>query len=113
MRISTPGNTIEIPNVDPRPPQPDDMLLLALDTLRLKPLNGMRHPPESGISGWYVWGGEEFSQAADFFSPVQVGQIGDYVPNIQALLELPPAFRFRIDDGGKTKVWIDGSLLDV
>ncbi|WP_432444553.1 immunity protein Imm33 domain-containing protein [Rhizobium leguminosarum] len=22
------------------------------------PLNGLRHPPEAGTNGWFIWGGE-------------------------------------------------------
>jgi hypothetical protein len=31
------------------------------------PLNGLRHPPEKGTSGWYLWRGEELRPTADFF----------------------------------------------
>ena len=113
MQISTLRGSIEIPDVDPRRPNSDDMLGLALDTLRMTPLNGLRHPPADGGSGWYIWGGENYSQSADFFSPVQVRELGDYVPNIQPFLDLPPGYRFLIDKHGKQKAWFDGSLLDV
>ena len=113
MHISTLSSSIEIPNVDPRPPNSDEMMGLALETLRLTPLNGLRYPPAGGASGWYVWGGEDFSQSADFFSPIQVRDLSDYVPNIQSFLSLPPGFRFLIDEHGHPKAWLDGSLLDV
>lgn len=113
MHITTPHGSIEIPNVDPRRPLPDEMMLLASETLRLKPLNGLRYPPADGASGWYIWGGDTFSQSADFFSPIHVRHLGDYVPNIQSFLDLPPGYRFLIDDHGQPKAWFDGSLLDV
>jgi len=113
MLIATPSGSIEIPDIDPRRPPPDEMLGLAMDTVRLAPLNGLRYPPESGSSGWYIWGGDSFSQAADFFTPIQVRHLNDYVPNILPFLDLPPGFRFLIDDSGHKKVWFDGSLLGV
>ena len=113
MLISTPSGGIEIPDIEPRRPQPDEMLGLALETLRMTPLNGLRHPPADGGSGWYIWGGENYSQSADFFSPIPVKHLNDYVSNILPFLDLPPGYRFLIDKHGKQKAWFDGSLLDV
>lgn len=113
MFISTLTGSIEIADVDSRPPSPDDMLGLALETLRTMPINGLRYPPADGSSGWYIWGGETMSESADFFSPIQVRDLGDYVPNLLPFLDLPPGFRFRTDTRGKQKVWFDGSLLNV
>jgi len=113
MRISIPSGTVDVPDVDPQPPLPDEMLGLALETLRMTPLNGMRYPPAEGGSGWYIWGGETMSQAASFFSPIQVRYIGDYIRNVQPLLDLPPGFRFSIAKSSPPKVWFDVSLLDV
>ena len=113
MHISTPSGSLEIPDVDPRRPHPEEMLGLALEILRMIPLNGLRYPPADGASGWYVWGGETFSESADFFSPIQIGHLSDYLPNILPFLDLPPGFRFLIDDHCHEKVWFDGSLLDV
>lgn len=113
MFISTLTGSIEVADIDPRPPNPDDMMGLALETLRTMPINGMRYPPADGSSGWYIWGGETRSESADFFSPIQVRDLGDYVPNLHPFLDLPPGFRFKTDTRGKQKVWFDGSLLDV
>ena len=111
MFISTLTGSFEIADVDPRPPHPDEALGLALDTLRTMPLNGLRYPPQEG--GSYIWGGETMSESADFFSPIQVRDLGDYVPNLHPFLDLPPGFRFLTDTKGHQKVWFDGSLLDV
>jgi hypothetical protein len=112
MYISTLTGTFEIANADPRPPHPDEGLGLAMDTLRTMPIQGMRYPPQEGGSGWYIWGGEQTSQAADFFTAIKVRDIGDYIPNIHPFLDLPPGFRFQTDLRGKQKVWFDGSLLE-
>ena len=113
MRISTIHGSIDIPNVDARRPLPDDALGLALDTLRTMPLNGMRYLSEEGGSGWYIWGGDEVRQTADFFTPVRARNLGDYVSNLEPFLDLPPGFRFQTDNRGHQKAWFDGSLLDV
>jgi len=113
MYLSTSVGSIEIPDVDPRQPLPDEMIGLALDTLRTMPLNGLRYLPEQGGSGWYVWGGDAMSEAADFFSPIQVRYVTDYVRDILPYLALPPGFRFQTDLKVRQKVWFDGSLLDV
>jgi hypothetical protein len=112
MRITTLVGSIEIPDIEPRRPHPDEALGLALDTVRLTPLNGMRYLPQEGGSGWYLWGGEEMSHSADFFSPIQIQYVSDYIPNILPFLDLPPGFRFETDMKGRQKVWFDGSLLE-
>src|SRR6202034_1117129 len=48
---------------------PDDKIGVALSTAGLKPINGLRHPLTHGMSGWYIWCGEAFSESADFFAP--------------------------------------------
>lgn len=52
-------------------------------------------------------------QTADFFTTIKVRELGDYVPNLHACLDLPPGFRFLTDTKGHQKVWFDGSLLNV
>ena len=54
-----------------------------METLRDLPLNGMRYMPTAGGSGWYIWGGETKSDSADFFTAIQVRDVGDYLPTIQ------------------------------
>ena len=41
---------------------------VALDSLDKVPLNALRHSPEGNTCGWYIWGGEELSEAPDFLS---------------------------------------------
>lgn len=31
------------------------------------PINGLRHPISGDTSGWYIWGGEEYSDKDYFF----------------------------------------------
>ncbi len=74
------------------------------------PLNGLRHPPENGTSGWYIWGGEELSTAPDFFKPMHIHHLSDQCPEILPYLALPPGWRFLVAPGVED-VWFDKSLL--
>jgi hypothetical protein len=59
------------------------------------PIYGLRHPPESGTVGWYIWRGE-FSNAVDFFSPLHVSHVGDELPEVMPFLALPTAGAFSL-----------------
>jgi hypothetical protein len=78
----------------------------------LKPVNGLRRPPEGGTSGWYIWAGEEFSYDPDFFVPLHVHHLDDWCPHVVKYLALPPGYRFLIADGYED-VWEDVTLLDL
>ena len=53
-------------------PAPGDLKLgFALATLGQLPINGLRHRPSDGTSGWYIWCSESFSGADDFFDALQ------------------------------------------
>lgn len=74
------------------------------------PLNGLRHPASDGTCGWYVWGGEELSEDADFFAPLCIEHVADRCPEVLPFLALPPGWRFLIAPGHQD-VWFDDSLL--
>jgi hypothetical protein len=76
------------------------------------PVNGLRHPPQNGTSGWYIWCGATFQEAGDFFSPVHTRHLYEEFPEIGRLLGLPPGFRFLLA-GEHLDVWYDNSLLDI
>jgi hypothetical protein len=78
----------------------------------LQPMNGLRHAPEGDTSGWYIWAGEEFSKAADFFEPVHVLHLAEACPAILRFLGLPPGWRF-LTHGEYVDVWQDATLLEV
>jgi hypothetical protein len=44
-------------------PFPTDKVGIALDALHLAPVNGLRHQPERGTCGWYIWGGLELPES--------------------------------------------------
>src|SRR5260370_8665360 len=48
------------------PSEPNSKVGIALKTLGHKPINGLRHPPEGGPNGWYIWGGTNLSSVPVF-----------------------------------------------
>jgi len=78
------------------------------------PINGLRHPKQERIDGWYLWSGEEINQNDDnFFKPLHVGHLLEKRPIVLKYLGLPAGWRFQIDDGGYEDIWFDNSLLDI
>lgn len=90
----------------------DSKVGLALNTLQKMPINGLRHPPQKGTNGWYIWCGEALDESPDFFSPVHVTHLFDKFPEVISLLGLPPGYRFLGTDGYQD-VWFDADLLRV
>lgn len=76
------------------------------------PVNGLRHPPQMDTTGWYLWAGEEFFYAPDFFMPLCVEHLDEWCPLAFKFLGLPPGWRF-LTDGEVEDVWYDESLLTV
>jgi hypothetical protein len=93
------------------PPQPGDKLGIALATLGNAPLNALRHKPEHGTSGWYVWGGELLSSDPDFFQPVHHSHVAEYCPALVPFFGLGPGWRVLLSST-QEDVWFDGSLLN-
>jgi hypothetical protein len=92
---------------------PDDILGVSrslIDDAWTWPVHGLRHPPERGTSGWYVWTGD-FSETPDFFAPWHTSHLVTACPEVAHLLALPPGSRFLIAPGHED-VWEDPSLLD-
>ncbi len=83
----------------------------ALSTKGQLPVNGLRHPPEKETSGWYIWCGQEFSDAADFFAPLHTRHLYEDHPELVKLLGLAPGYRFLLA-GDHLDVWYDASLLN-
>lgn len=92
------------------PNQPHSKVGIALATLGQQPINGLRHPPKDGTSGWYIWGGERFSSAVDFFQPVHIEHLDEFLPTIIPYLGLPAGWRFQVAPGHED-VWFDPDLL--
>jgi len=87
----------------------NEKLGLAIETIGKRPINGLRHDPENGTCGWYIWCGEEMPEDPDFFKPLHVSHIKEYLPEIEPYLSLPPGCRFLIA-GEYEDVWHDPQL---
>src|SRR5438445_9118230 len=99
-------------NAEYVPAPGESKLGFALSTRGLVPINGLRHPVAGETNGWYIWGGEEFSDDPDFFAPLHAKHVyGDH-PELTNLLGLPPGYRFLLA-GDYLDVWYDPSLLNV
>lgn len=92
------------------PPEADSKVGIALSSLGKEPLNALRHPPEGGTCGWYIWGGEELSEDADFFQPLHVSHLATYCPAIVPYLALAPGWRVLLAPG-QEDVWYDTAIL--
>ena len=79
----------------------------------MMPINGLRHPQENGTTGWYIWAGQDFSNADDFFKPFCVEHLTDIKPEVIKYLGLPPGHRFLIDNKGYEDIWEDRTLLEI
>jgi hypothetical protein len=77
-----------------------------------RPLNGLRHPLESGTTGWFLWAESEWSDEPDFFMPFHLYHLREECAVALPYLALPPGWRFLIADGHED-VWFDDSLLEV
>src|SRR5689334_21349499 len=77
----------------------------------IKPINGLRHIPEVGTTGWFIWGGTEISDAVDFFVPLHVAHLSEWCPEIIRFLGLPAGWRFLFADDYED-VWQDPKLLE-
>ena len=78
----------------------------------LVPLNGLRHPTTDDTTGWYIWAGQELSDAEDFFVPLHAVHLSEWCPQVLRFLGLPPGWRFLVD-GQHEDVWRDDSLFKV
>ena len=76
------------------------------------PINGLRHPPQADTCGWYIWCGEGYEEARDFFAPLHTQHVYENHPEIERLLGLAPGYRFLVARD-YVDVWYDASLLDV
>ncbi|WP_245933121.1 immunity protein Imm33 domain-containing protein [Caballeronia novacaledonica] len=77
----------------------------------LRPVNGLRIRPEGDTCGWYIWAGEEYSTASDFFVPLHASHLFKWAPLVVPYLGLPPGWRFLVTEQYED-VWEDTSLLD-
>ena len=99
--------------VTPMPPAPGSKVGLAISTLGQNPVHALRHPPSDSTNGWYIWCGAGASVELDFFAPLHVEHLSQYVPELVEYLDLPPGYRVLVDGANYEDAWFDASLLDV
>ncbi len=92
------------------PNLPESKLGYALSTKGRLPVNGLRHQPEGDTCGWYIWCGEDFSDAEDFFAPLHIKHVYEDQSELTRVLGLAPGYRFLIA-GDHLDVWYDAALL--
>lgn len=80
------------------PPLAGEKLGIALETVGKLPINGLRIRL-AGTCGWFIWAGEDASTDSNFYQPLHVEHIGDYLPSVLQYLSLPAGYRFQIADG--------------
>lgn len=112
MRVKREQTVCEWTGVEPHKPETGSKLGIALGTLGKEPINGFRHNPENGTNGWYIWCGQEIPDDDDFFSPLHIEHIQDYLPQVEEYLDLPAGYRFLIDGNNYEDVWHDPELLN-
>lgn len=98
-------------NTEPVPPVPTHKVGIALQTLGLVPLNAMRVIPANGTCGWYIWGGTETSDEADFYQPLCTSHLHKYAPALLPYINLGPGWRVLLAPGYED-VWFDERLVE-
>ena len=97
--------------VEPSHPASDETVGVALNLRSGQmPINGLRHAPEEKASGWFLWAGEELSDADDFFTPLHVVHLTEWCPAVVPYLALPPGWRVLLTPDYED-VWFDASLI--
>jgi hypothetical protein len=77
-----------------------------------QPINGLRHPRQQTIDGWYLWSGKEIPQEQNnFFVPIHIDHLIENRPLVLKYLGLPEGWRFQINDNGYEDIWFDEKIL--
>jgi hypothetical protein len=97
-------------NSDILPSNSNDKVGIALNTIKLLPLNALRIKPENGTCGWYIWGGENLSSDVEFFQPLHVAHLDKYTPELIPYLSLGIGWRVLLAPNYED-VWFDNLLL--
>lgn len=82
-----------------------EMVAVAIDSLGKIPINGIRHILKEGENiSWFFYCGE-FCDDDDFFKPMHIEHLSDYLPQVMPYVALEQGFRFVIDNEGYEDVW--------
>jgi hypothetical protein len=93
-------------------PVPDDSTVGIAQNVKegLQPVNGLRLRPAAGTCGWYLWAGDQFSDAADFFVPLCARHLPEWCAAAMPYLLLPPGWRFLVAPDYED-VWFDEKIV--
>lgn len=80
--------------------------------LNSEPLNGLRHNPEDGTTGWFIWSGE-YEEREDFFKPICAEHLLEKKPEIIKYLGLDVGFRFLTGKENYEDVWFDKKISEI
>jgi hypothetical protein len=94
------------------PVDPEMKVGIATATLGMLPLNALRHPPERGTTGWYIWGGDNLAENEDFFQPLHASHLAAHVPRLLPYLALAPGWRVLLAPDVED-LWYDHALLQL
>lgn len=83
---------------------------IALATLVHIPPSGLRHRPEAGPSGSYIWARTMIREAAEFFDPLHHRHMTTHGAAPVLSLAPPPDLRF-VGAPGRMDAWFDPELL--
>ncbi|TRX74776.1 immunity protein Imm33 domain-containing protein [Pseudomonas mangiferae] len=75
----------------------DAIIGVAVETLNLRPIHGVRVKPEGNESGWYIWGGD-YSPNDDFFKPVHQSHMSDLLPFLNPYFALDYGYKFIVNE---------------
>ena len=92
------------------PVAPRSKVGVALQTRGQQPLNALRHPPEDGTCGWYLWWGDTLNEDPDFFQPLHAEHLPECCPALVPYLSLPPGWRIQVAPNHED-VWFDEDLI--
>jgi hypothetical protein len=95
-------------NSDWRPVNPKHKIGIS-SNLEGEPVHGLRHPPEKGTTGWFIWTGE-YSADENFFEPIHAVHLLQRRPDLIQYLGLPRGYRFLVDSKGYEDIWEDKQL---
>jgi len=95
------------------PPPNNSRIGIAIQTLQQIPIKGCRIPPHGDVCGWYIFGGEEWSDDPDFYQPLCLEHLEDYCPFALPFICLPTGWGFITDGKGYIDVWFDEAFLRV
>jgi hypothetical protein len=93
------------------PPAPGSRVGLALDTLERLPVHGVRIAPSETTCGWFIHGGDEWSDRPDFYKPLRWELVELVCRCAAPFLGLPPGWRFVTDGGEHFEAWFDEAAL--